>query len=34
VNELARRVGRSPGRVSEILKALRSEGMVEAATGR
>jgi len=30
VNELARRVGRSPGRVSEILKALRSEGMVEA----
>lgn len=30
VNELARRIGRSPGRVSEILNALRSEGLVEA----
>jgi hypothetical protein len=30
VNELARRIGRSAGRVSEILSALRSEGLVEA----
>ena len=30
VNALARRIGRSPGRVSEILKALRSAGLVEA----
>lgn len=29
VNELARRVHRSPGRVSEILSALRGEGLVE-----
>lgn len=30
VNELARRISRSPGRVSEILTALRSEGLVES----
>ncbi len=30
VNELARRIGRSPGRVSEILTALRREGLVES----
>ncbi len=29
VNELARKIGRSPGRVSEILTALRPEGLVE-----
>jgi hypothetical protein len=29
VNELARKIGRSPGRVSEILNALRHEGLVE-----
>ena len=29
VNELARKIGRSPGRVSEILTALRREGLVE-----
>jgi hypothetical protein len=29
VNELARKIGRSSGRVSEILTALRREGMVE-----
>ena len=30
VNELARKIGRSPGRVSEILSALRREGLVES----
>ena len=30
VNELARKIGRSPGRVSEILTALRREGLVES----
>jgi hypothetical protein len=30
VNELARKIGRSPGRVSEILAALRREGLVES----
>jgi len=29
VNELARKIGRSPGRVSEILGALRRQGLVE-----
>jgi len=30
VNELARKIGRSPSRVSEILAALRREGLVES----